>query len=108
MIRRIPTGWCAGSVRRDRVPRTAGRDRRGGSRRRLAAGLLALLGFGIGGLPPPAAAQGEAERRSAERSVDLLVQKLVTDLKRGSKVLVRPFAAAHTGLPDSVTDRTNP
>ena len=108
MIRRIPTGWCAGSARRDRVPRTAGRDRRGGSRRRLAAGLLALLGFGIGGLPPPAAAQGEAERRSAERSVDLLVQKLVTDLKRGSKVLVRPFASAHTGLPDSVTDRIEP
>ena len=54
-------------------------------------------------MPPPAAAQGEAER-----SVDLLVQKLVKELKRESKVVVRPFAFAHTGLPDSAADRIEP
>ncbi len=65
--------------------------------------LVALLGLGVAGLPPPAAAQGEAER-----SVDLMVQDLVLDLKRGSKVVVRPFAFAHTGLPDSAADRIEP
>ena len=59
--------------------------------------LLALLGLSVS---LPAIAQGEAER-----SVDLLVEKLVANLKRGSKVVVRPFASAHTGLPDSVADR---
>ena len=105
MIRRSPIGWRAGIARRDRVPRAGLRDRRGCSRRRVAACLLVLLGLGIGGLPPPVAAQGEAERGSAERSVDRMVQKLITDLKRKSKVVVRPFASAHTGLPDSVADR---
>ena len=97
MIRRSPIGWRAGIARRDRVPRAGLRDRRGCSRRRVAACLLVLLGLGIGGLPPPVAAQGEAERGSAERSVDRMVQKLITDLKRKSKVVVRPFASAHTG-----------
>ena len=92
---------CDRVARRDRgagpgptgfVPRSA--------RRRVAACLLALLGFAVASSPPPAAAQGESER-----SVDLMVQELVTDLKQGSTVVVRPFSSAHTGLPDLIADR---
>ena len=100
---------CAGAVRRYRAPRAAAtHGRHAPSRRRLAVLVLALLGLGLAGLPPPASAQDEADPRAAQRSIDSMVQVLVSELKRGSKVVVRPFASAHTGLPDSVADRIEP
>ena len=100
-LRRVSIGWRSGFARWAPACPASDPGRRDRARRRVAGCLLALLGLGIGFLSP--AAQGEAER-----SIDRLVEKLVPDLKRRSKVVVRPLALAHTGLPDSVTDRIEP